>query len=284
MIDLIKYSIRVSRFRFWIYTAGTYVVGYSLGAVSFSYFFSLDYILYLIYFFFPANLFIYGVNDYWDEKTDEKNPKKGTKEEKLTKENKKKLLKLLYLVSFFSIFLLLFQDNISRIIFLIFISLSYFYSAKPLRFKSLPVLDFSSNMLYVMPGIFGFYLASGELPGLFLLVAGYSHISAMHIFSAVPDIKYDKKAKIKTTASILGKRNSLILCFLFWAVLSFIAIYYSGFHPFSFLVLIYPTIPLILILNNNLSINKIYWILPYINTFMGGLLTFMLLLRMFLII
>ena len=88
---------------------------------------------------------------------------------------------------------MIFQDFNERLIFGIFLFLSYFYSAKPIRFKDKPFLDFSSNYLYVMPGIFGFYLVSGSMPALIILVGAYMHISAMHIFSAIPDIEFDKK-------------------------------------------------------------------------------------------
>ena len=281
MIEILKHSLRVSRFRFWIYTAGTYVVGYSLGSPGFESFFRPEYLLYLIYFFFPANLLIYGVNDYWDGRTDEHNPKKGTKEEKLTDRKKKRLAGMLVITLCISLILILFQDNVSRILFSVFLLLSYFYSAKPIRFKSIPVLDFSSNMLYIMPGIFGFYIASGSLPGFLLVLGGYFHISAMHIFSAIPDMEYDRKAKIRTTVTVIGKKLSLFLCVMFWSLLSYLAISLSGFHPLSFLVLIYPFVPLALLLKNNLEIEKVYWFFPYINTLLGGLLTFMILLQMF---
>ncbi len=46
----------------------------------------------------------------------------------------------------------------NRIIFTIFLLISYFYSAKPLRFKDKTFFGFSSYYLYVMPVIFAYYL------------------------------------------------------------------------------------------------------------------------------
>ena len=83
------FFIIISRFRFWIYTGGTYVVGYALGFSVFADFFRPDYYLYLLYFFIPANIFIYGVNDYWDRETDILNPKKDHKEYRIKKRNVK---------------------------------------------------------------------------------------------------------------------------------------------------------------------------------------------------
>jgi lycopene elongase/hydratase (dihydrobisanhydrobacterioruberin-forming) len=271
-MDLLSFSVKVSRPRFWIYTGGTYVVGYALGFALLGDFFQPEYYLYLFYFFFPANIFIYGVNDYWDEETDLLNPKKDEKEQRLQKRDRRKLLNLIYLVTGFSFLLMFFQDNTERILFGIFLFLSYFYSARPLRFKERPFLDFISNYLYIMPGIFAYYLAAGSLPPLIFMLGAFFHISAMHIFSAIPDRDYDEVAGINTTPVFIGKKASLYLCLLFWILLSVIVVCLAGFYPLSFLVFLYPLFPLLLIIRRDLEIEKLYWYLPYVNTGLGGLL------------
>lgn len=271
-MNILQFIFKVSRFRFWIYTGGTYVVGYALGFSVFGDFLRPEYYLYLFYFFFPANIFIYGVNDYWDEDTDKLNPKKDEKEHRVSIQERKRLLNVLILVIGLSLVLMLFQDTIERIIFAGFLILSYFYSAKPLRFKDKPFLDFSSNYLYIMPGIFAYYLASYSIPPLIYMVGAFMHISAMHIFSAIPDIKYDRNAGINTTPVFIGARASLILCLLFWMGLSFIVIYLTNFFPLSFLVFLYPLFPLILLIKHDWDIDDLYWYLPYVNTALGGLL------------
>ncbi|MDO9627300.1 MAG: prenyltransferase [Methanobacteriaceae archaeon] len=272
MKDFLSFLFKVSRFRFWIYTGGTYVVGYALGFNAFNDFFNPAYYLYLFYFFIPANIFIYGVNDYWDKETDDLNPKKDEKEYRVTNSDKKNLLNVIYLVTGFSLILMLFQDIPEKIIFSLFLILSYFYSAKPLRFKEKPFLDFSSNYLYVIPGIFAYYLASGSIPSVIILIGAYLHISAMHIFSAIPDIKYDKAANITTTPVFIGEKASLILCLIFWLGLSIIVVSLAGYYLLSFLVFLYPLFPLILLLKKNIKIIDVYWYLPYVNTILGGIL------------
>jgi len=277
MLEKVKYSFKVSRFRFWIYTGGTFVIGYTLGSESISDFYRLEYYLYLFYFFFLANVIIYGVNDLFDLSTDKENPKKEKKEHRLVKNKIKDLKPILFVTAIISVLLLIFQsDWLERVIFSSFLFLSYFYSAKPLRFKSKPIIDFSSNMLYIMPGIFAYTLASSEFPPMLIVLAGFFHISAMHIFSAVPDIRYDKKAGIKTTAVVAGKKRSLVLCFVFWSILASITIFLTSFHPLSFIVLIYPIIPLFVLTSKKAKIEKVYWYLPFINTSLGGLLFFVL--------
>ena len=272
MKTILSFLFKVSRFRFWIYTGGTYVVGYALGFTLLADFFRPEYYLYLFYFFIPANLFIYGVNDYWDEETDILNPKKDDKEYRVSNTEKKRLLKAIYLVTGFSLILMIFQDLPEKIIFTVFLLLSYFYSAKPLRFKDKPFVDFSSNYLYIMPGIFAYYLVSHSLPSALILIGAYLHISAMHIFSAIPDIKYDKSAGITTTPVFIGERASLILCLSFWIGLSLIVVTMANYYPLSFLVFLYPIFPLILLLKSDLNIIDVYWYLPYVNTLLGGIL------------
>ena len=272
MINRLKLVFKISRFRFWIYTGGTYVVGYALGFNNIFDFFRISYYVYLIYFFLLANIFIYGVNDYWDKETDKNNPKKEEKEYRVEDKERKWLLRTLYFVGLISIILMIFQDNVERILFLIFLFLSYFYSAQPLRFKQIPFIDFSSNYLYVMPGIFSYYMISKTLPPFIFMLGAFFHISAMHIFSAIPDIKYDKEAGIITTPVFIKERPSLLLCLIFWSALSAIVIVSARYNPLCYLVLLYPLFPILLLIKKELKIEKLYWYLPYVNTGLGGLL------------
>lgn len=272
MNSTFSFLFKVSRFRFWIYTGGTYVVGYALAANTFIDFIQIEYYIYLLYFFFLANIFIYGVNDLWDEDTDELNPKKDEMEHRLQKSEKLKLKYSIYFILGISLILMLFQSWGERLIFSGFLILSYFYSAPPLRLKKRPILDFSSNYLYVMPGILAYYLVAGDLPSWVILLAAYCHISAMHIFSAIPDIKYDRITGIITTPVYFGKKVALYIVLVFWTILAFIAIYLSALHVLSFLALLFPAFPLILIIRPSVDIRKLYWYLPYINILLGGLL------------
>jgi 4-hydroxybenzoate polyprenyltransferase len=269
---MLSFIFKISRFRFWIYTGGTFVVGYALAANALGDFFKFDYYIYLIYFFFFANVFIYGVNDYWDEETDKNNPKKDEKEHRIVVNEKEKLIKVICLVTGLSLVLMVFQTNLERVLFSVFLILSYFYSSPPFRFKERPFLDFSSNYLYIMPGIFAYSMIANSLPSLIIMLGAYFHISAMHIFSAIPDIKYDREAGINTTPVYMGKKPALILTLIFWLILSVIVIILADFRLLSLLVLIYPLFPLLILFKDDLQIDKLYWYLPYVNTSLGGLL------------
>jgi len=271
LVGILSFAFRVSRFRFWIYLAGTYVVGYSLGMDSWRDLLAPTYVVFLAYFFLPANIFLYGVNDYWDERTDRDNPKKARKENMLCDADRRRLLGLLTLVALLSLALIVAMDSVvERAVLASFLGLSFFYSSEPLRFKSRPILDFASNSLYVMPGILGFHQASGSLPVLPMIIAGVMHTSAMHLFSAIPDIEYDRKAGIVTTAVVLRRNASLGLCAIFWTLLSLLAIHLTHYSAPSFAVFVYPSIPLVVLLREGLDIDRVYWYWPYVNTAMGG--------------
>ena len=270
--SLVSFAFTLSRFRFWIYTGGTYVVGFALGMGGWAAFFHTEYYVYLLYFFFPANVLIYGVNDYWDEATDRLNPKKQGKEQLIAGGDRRRTLVLLGLTGGLSFLLLLTQDLVARLIFLCFLFLAVFYSAPPLRFKNIPVLDFSSNMLYIMPGIFGFSLASGSLPPWIFVLAGFLHISAMHIYSAVPDIEFDRQAGITTTSVWIGKKRALLLCLVFWGCFAMIVLSLTDFFPLGLLVLLYPLFPFLGLVRSDIPVEELYWYLPYLNAALGGLL------------
>jgi 4-hydroxybenzoate polyprenyltransferase len=191
--DTLRLGFNVSRFRFWFYLTGPFTVGCIYGASTYLDLLKPWFFLYLFYFLIPANVFLYGVNDYWDYETDLLNPKKDEKEYRVGGDERDDLHRLIMLILGVSLVLFIAQgDLVQRVVFGLFVFLSYFYSAQPLRFKERPLLDSASNVLYILPGVFAFYLASGSLPDLRVLLAGFLHSFAMHLFSAIPDIEFDE--------------------------------------------------------------------------------------------
>lgn len=274
-MDLLKLAFRISRVRFWLYLGGTYLAGYAFGVDRIKEFINIEFFFYLFLFMIPANIFLYGVNDLYDTETDEKNPKKGEYEHKLQDNEKKNLNNIVLLSFLFFIGAVIFNFNITELILLvIFIYLSYYYSAKPFRFKARPLLDFSSNALYFIPGLIGYHQAADTLPSIIIIISLFLWTAAMHLFSAVPDIEFDKKVGDMTSAVKLGRKGSLLLCFLFW--LGFVIILLTqGFYLYLTIILfIYPLIPLLLIIFPKVNINKVYKIYPYLNAILG-LVTFL---------
>ncbi len=266
--------IKISRPKFWFYVVGPFLVGYVAGGAVLLDFSAPVFVLSFIYFLLPANFLVYGVNDLADQDTDALNEKKETKEGRFVSYAKN----IFYVVLVFSLvatlgMFLVFPREVYGL-FALFIFTSVFYSLPPLRFKSIPFLDFISNILYVLPGFIGFVLMRGNLPHWSFILSSIFWAFAMHLFSAIPDIKPDKEAGVTTTAVFLGYRWSLVLCFLFWA-LSFIFLLYSITSPVAYIFIIYPLIPVSVLLKPNMNITKIYWYYPYINIICGFILFLM---------
>lgn len=271
MSHIIKLAFDVSRYRFWLYLGGTYFTGYIIGAAKLDDFLSLDLFYHLFYFMIPANIFLYGINDLFDRDTDQFNLKKENKEIRIRKQEERDLKTILLATQFFSLVALIIQDNwAQRSIFILFIFLSYAYSSPPFRFKARPILDFSSNILYALPGIFGYYQITSQFPPLLIIVALFLWTGAMHLFSAIPDIEADAKAEVTTTAVYVGRTLSLWICFVFWFTFIFITVViYHAYTPLSYIAFLYPVIPLLLLFGKGLDIEKIYWWYPYINGMLG---------------
>lgn len=266
-----KELIKLSRPRFWFYLAGPFMVGFVAGADALSDF-DINFFVLLFYFIFIANIMLYGVNDLADESIDILNAKKENKEIRVDANNRN-FVKNAVLVSLFLSFLVfLFLSKGNYLLMCLFLFLSIFYSLPPLRFKTIPFLDFLSNALYVIPGFIAYYEVTRSVPSIIFIIAPILWASAMHLFSAILDIEPDKKAGIITSAVYLGIKKSLILCLVLW-LSAFVLVYMNSFlGDLVYLYLIYPLLPLYILLNKKVNLAKIYWLYPYINTVLGFIL------------
>ncbi len=260
--------LSISRPRFWLYLLGPYLVGFAAGADTGAQYLSPVFLYGLFFFLLPANIFLYGVNDFFDTDTDIHNVKKGTKEN-LMMESDRDYYKNATLIAFlFSIPLFIFLNPLPRYILILFFLLAFFYSALPIRFKAKPLLDFVSNILYILPGVIFYMQISKEVVPVLVLVAAGCWTGAMHLYSAIPDIEADKKVRLVTTAVLLGKQNSIILCMVLWSITAFVA---SGFTPLLVLTWLYPFLTA-LVYSKMISLEKLYWYFPSINAFLGFIL------------
>jgi 4-hydroxybenzoate polyprenyltransferase len=269
-MDILKFIIKISRPRFWFYLAGPLMIGFISFRPDIYIFTEILFYILFIYFLIPANIYLYGINDYFDLKTDLLNPKKDKREVRLSDPKKRRLIKMYAgLFLFFSLVFIWFLPNFKAQVFaLLFLFLATFYSAPPFRFKSKVFLDFISNILYILPALFVYSFLSNEWPQLAIVVAAACWAFAMHLFSAIPDIKFDKEAKVITSAVFLGEKLSFFLCFIFWMIFAFIIIYYHFISPLNLFFIIYPLIPLGLLLKGG-DAAKLYWYFPWLNAALG---------------
>jgi lycopene elongase/hydratase (dihydrobisanhydrobacterioruberin-forming) len=261
--------IRISRPRFYLYTAGPVLLG-AVFADPLA-FLTLPLLYAFVWFLIPANVFLYGVNDLADRDTDRYNPKKGTKEH-LLRDRERRSLTLAILLSL-ALFapLALISSWAALMFFVAFIVLGAAYSLPP-RLKARPILDAASNVLYAMPGLGAYALASGQLPSVFAMLAAFAWTAAMHWMSAIPDIEADRAAGLSTSASLFGRRASLIVVSFLWALCLLFASL-AGLPLVVVLIgLVYPIIPLTLLTAPSDAIERAYWRYPWINAIAGFVL------------
>lgn len=292
-----KKVISISRPRFLLYEFGTYMVGI-LAAI---YWLNINtplekwlYWLYMIrsnisiilafgiYFLIPANIYIYGINDIYDYETDKNNPKKQWYEDLVTPAEQKSLRKWI-LASNLPFLLLMTQlDIYTNIIFLLFLFFAGQYSAYPIRAKIRPIIDsLFSAWHYVATAVFAFVmLAWVENINRVYIWAGILWCMAMHIYSAIPDIKTDSEAGMHTTAMLFGARGSIFLVGVLYIL--------AGFMSYSWLWIVSPIISLIYIcmmiwsyihIEDNAKLLDIYKYFPWINAIVGMVIFWSILLR-----
>ena len=228
MPDL-RFLLKVSRPRFWLYVFGPYIIGLAAAAATRSDLFDWRIGLFALYFLFPANLLIYGVNDIFDYDTDRLNEKKFDYETMVDRGRHKDLV--LWIILFNLPFLVAAAIFVpfTWISIAGFLFFSIFYSAPPIRAKAIPFLDSAFNILYVFPGVCGYQLLSGSFPPLKILIAGGLWTAAMHAYSAIPDIDADKAAGLRTIATVLGSYGTLAACFVLYTAAAILSAEYLGF-------------------------------------------------------
>jgi 4-hydroxybenzoate polyprenyltransferase len=271
--------LTLSRPHFWLYELGTFFIGVVIAASTSDAFLAPWVLIYAVYFLFPANLLIYGINDIYDYETDIQNPKKIQYESVLPKKLHAKVLQAILYTNTPFILLAVFLPQPATVALLLFVLCATFYSAPPLRAKARPGYDsLLSAGHYIATGAFGYYIAGGSGAVWLPVVAGMAWAMAMHAYSAVPDIKADKAAKLATIATVLGKTVTIWLCLVFYTVAAWIASLYLG----GMAVVLYIPYLLMMVLSlysNETQLFRLYTYFPWINGIVGMAIFFTILLQ-----
>lgn len=217
--------VRISRPRFWLYEAATFGLVGTVGAINgLSFFSNWHYWVFALYFLIPANILIYGINDIFDYDTDKLNPKKGDNAyEALVGPDKSRALWKWIVATNIPFFFVVPHTTALVASFAAFVFFASMYSAYPIRAKVRPVLDslFSAGH-YVATGVFGYYLAGGVHFPTVGVIAGMCWAVAMHAYSAVPDIKADFQAGLKTIAIMIGAQSTIYLCWFLYILAAYL--------------------------------------------------------------
>ncbi|WP_276300904.1 prenyltransferase [Halorussus lipolyticus] len=265
------YLLTLSRPRFWLYLAGPVLVGVAYGASTAGDLFAPTAVALFAYFLVPANVYLYGVNDVFDADIDEINPKKTGESAKETRfQGGPAVTAIVAVCGLAGVAFLGVLPASAALWVVAFLVLGYAYSAPPFRLKTAPPLDSISNGLYVLPGAAAYVALAGRQPPALAVVGGWLWAMAMHTFSAVPDIDPDRRAGIRTTATVLGERRTLAYCGVCW-------LFSAGAFALldvraGALLLLYPLLA-VGVAETDVSVSRAYWWFPAINTLVGMVLT-----------
>jgi 4-hydroxybenzoate polyprenyltransferase len=265
---MLRYLVGLSRPRFWLYLAGPVLVGAVYGTRSLEAAQSLPLAMLFAYFLFPANVYLYGVNDLFDTDTDQHNPKKGDREVRYRGQRLVPAVVLAAGLLLVPVAALLPPATWGYLAG--WAVLATAYSVPPLRLKGRPILDSLSNGLYVLPGFAAYVALAGSAPPLPAVLGAWAWSMAMHTFSAIPDVDPDRAAGVETTATWLGTRGAVGYCGLLWTVAT------AAFWLVDWrLGLALGTYPVLLgaVVRLRVPIDRAYWWYPAVNAIVGGVLT-----------
>jgi 4-hydroxybenzoate polyprenyltransferase len=259
----------------------------AVAGLNFNAWLSLPVIVFILFFTYPANIYIYGINDIFDYETDKLNPKKVQYESLVMPEEWSKLWKnIILFCSPFLIYAFFVLEIKSLIAFLLFFFFAGFYSAPPIRAKARPFLDsiFSAGH-YIATAVFSYLMMSHFLNQniswtvlVTCTLAGMFWAIAMHAYSAVPDIKADKDAHLETIATKLGRNKTIILCAILYALSGILVFQFLGILSIL-LAIIYVVFMLKSIKTTEEQLFKIYTYFPKLNSLVGMILFFSILLN-----
>lgn len=275
----IRFLLKVSRPRFWFYIFGPYIVGLVAAISERSELLNWRPAIFALYFLFPANLLIYGVNDIFDYETDRLNEKK-TEYETLVIPDRRNALTIAILITNLpfiiaaGIFATAVLPSLAGFLFF-----SIFYSAPPIRAKAKPFLDSAFNILYVFPGAFAYQMLSTSFPPVSLMIAAGCWTAAMHAYSAILDIEADNEANLKTIATVCGPYVTLAICGALYLAAAAISFEYLGMVSVS-LGFAYVFLMLASVRSYKTGrLFKLYRAFPLINIFAGFILFWEVVLR-----
>lgn len=284
----VKRFLKISRPRFWIYELGPYCIGIAAAAgLSINVWFLFPIIIFFLFFTYPANIYIYGINDIFDYETDARNPKKVAYESLVMPSEWPGLWKnILLCCAPFLLYGLLTLHTYTLFALLVFFFFAGFYSAPPIRAKARPFLDsvFSAGH-YVATAVFSYLMVTdllqlqvSVLPLLICTLAGMCWAIAMHAYSAVPDIQADRDAGLATIATKLEKNKTIILCTILFLLSGGLAYIFLGVLSIA-LATLYTVFMIASLNTTNEQLFKIYTYFPIINSLAGMGVFFGVLLR-----
>jgi 4-hydroxybenzoate polyprenyltransferase len=196
--------LKLSRPRTWAFVLLSFLIGWSLTGSEFS----LNFLIGLVgYILLVANVNL--LNSYTDIEEDKINlPHRVKYIEKIGYKKLPFIVSTIYLLSIIIVYFLPFWFFV---IFILAVLDNAFYSLEPLRFKASPLLSllsFSGAVFFPLVGAWTIVNDISNTP-IIIFFLGYSFL-VYGTVKNIPDYEGDKKARLRTTATIFKKREDAI--------------------------------------------------------------------------
>lgn len=204
-------DLKISRPGLWFPTIWIYLVPFSL---TYSFWKSPLFWVGLVFVTFPLNYLVYGLNDYNDTAADAVNKRKGNflfgakaTKAQLRLVPKKIAVVLIPFIAYFT-----YVAGWKMLLLLVFmIVINIVYNFKPFRIKEKPPFEIFIQIGYVFTAVFSVLLNDlAMLPWQTLVYLTLFAFQA-HIAGEIMDIEPDLLANKKTTATLIGRRNTKFL-------------------------------------------------------------------------
>ena len=204
---MLRGILAASRPLSWVNTAVPFALTYLLaqGEVT------AELVLGFIFFLVPYNIAMYGINDVFDYESDIVNPRKGGVEGAVLPKTMHRPLLVASAVTVapFALYLFAVGTWASGVALALALFAVVAYSAPPLRFKEVPVLDsVTSSAHFTLPAVVGALIGGGSIGGSLgvALLAFFLWGMASHALGAVQDVQSDRAGGLRSVATELGAR------------------------------------------------------------------------------
>ncbi|WP_342319411.1 prenyltransferase [Corynebacterium mayonis] len=226
---MIRGILAASRPISWVNTAVPYALTYLLAAGRVDWLLVVGFIFFLI----PYNIAMYGINDVFDYESDIRNPRKGGAEGAVLPKTMHRPLLIASALTVIPPAMVLYAAGTATSA--VWLTLALFtivaYSAPPLRFKEVPLLDsLTSSSHFTLPAMVGATItgASIDAKTTLAMTAFFLWGMASHALGAVQDITADREGGLRSVATQFGARITTRLA----ATLYFVAATLVAVLPF----------------------------------------------------
>lgn len=204
-------DLKISRPGLWFPTIWIYLVPFGLETRFWE---NTIFWIGLFFVTFPLNYLVYGLNDYNDIKADAVNDRKGnflfgarSTKAQLASVPRKTILIVLPFIVYFT-----YLSGLKMLLLLLFmIIINVIYNFKPFRIKERPPFEICIQVGYVVTAFFSVLLNDLHmLPWQTILYLSLFAFQA-HIAGEIMDIEPDLNAGKRTTATLIGRKNTKFL-------------------------------------------------------------------------